>query len=399
MAIAAAGCGSSGGSGGATGSSSSAAASKLTGSPISIFFINAQGSATGTSYPAETVAAKAAIQYINNDLGGVAGHPLKLTTCFTDETPAKTTDCANRAVTANPTAITLGILADDNDLITVTGKTDIPIVSNSAYTHQTLAAKDKAFIINSGGQAAALGNSLMMAKNGVKKAAVVYVNVPAVSGGIYPQAAAGLKKGGVAVQGFPVAYPSPDLTPTIEAVRSGKNDALMLIADPTTCAAAFRAMTTLGLNIPIYTPIECQNAENSRTVTALPQKVYIQQTFVPLDSNDPDAVAYTRAMKSYGGKNDINSGFAVNGFQSIMAVYQGLKAASASGEPTTATLKDALRTQKLHQFLLGPDTSFTCDGKLVPALPALCSLNTLIGTWKGSEVVDSVPVDASKALS
>jgi len=398
VAVALAGCGSSGDSDDGSGSAGASAAAKLTGSPLSIFFINSQGSTTGTSYPAETVAAKAAVQYINNDLGGVAGHPLKLDTCFTDETPAKTTACANQAVSANPTVISVGILGDDNDLIAVTGRTDIPIVANAGYTHQTLEAKDKAFIVNSGGQAAALANGMMMSQNGVKNAAVVYVNVPAVSGGIYPQVEGGLKKAGIAVQPFPVTYPSPDLTPTIQAVQSGKNDAILLIADPTTCAAAFKATQTLALNIPIYSPIECQNKTNSQLVTSLPQKVYLQQTFVPLDSDDKDAKAYTTAMKKYGGEKDFESGFAVNGFQSIMAVYEGLKAAAASGEPTTETLKQALGTQKLHQFLLGPDTTFTCDGTLVPQLPALCSLNTLIGVWKGSEVTDTKVLNAAEFL-
>jgi len=395
VVLALAGCGSSGGSGGG----SSSAASNLKGSPLSVFFINAQGSPTGNSYPAETVAAKAAVQYINNELGGIAGHPLTLETCFTDETPAQTTNCANRAVTANPIAISLGILADDNDIIAVTGRTQVPIVANSAFTAQTLVAKDKAFIVDSGGQAAALGNGLMMTENGVKKAAVIYVNVPAVSGGIYPQVAGGLKKAGIDVAPFPVSYPSPDLSPTMEAVRNSGADAILLIADPTTCAAAFNAAQTLGLKNTIYSPIECQNPTNNRIVANLPQKVYVQQTFVDLKSNDTDAEAYTAAMKKYGGSTNLNSGFAVNGFQSIMAVYAGLKAASATGTPTTATLENALRTQKLHQFLLGPSTTFTCDGKLLPALPALCSLNTLIGVWKGETVTDAKVLDAAKLLA
>jgi hypothetical protein len=187
----------------------------------------------------------------------------------------------------------------------------------------------------------------------------------------------------------------------MEAVMGSKPGALLMIADPTTCAAAYKAAQTLSFSAPIYNPLECQSPANGQLTSQLSQQVHLQQTFVSLSStSDPDAVAYNKAMAAYGASaTSTSSGYAINAFQTIMDLYAGLKAASASGTPTSSGLVHALETDKLHQFLLGPDASFTCDGKLEPSLPALCSLNTLFGLWKGSAVTDIKAVNAAQFLA
>jgi hypothetical protein len=211
-----AGCSSSGsgdskssGSNAATGttSTSGSPAASADKSAINIFFINSQGATTGASYPQETTGAKAAADYVNNKLGGADGHPIKLTTCFTNETPASTMTCANKAVAAKPAAITFGTLADDNDVIAITAKAGIPIISNQGYTAQTLTSKDGAYIVSSGGNASVLANSVVMKQNGVKKVAVVYVNVPGVSGGILPAGQTGPGQAGHQVRPVPGRLP------------------------------------------------------------------------------------------------------------------------------------------------------------------------------------------------
>ncbi|MFC0042195.1 ABC transporter substrate-binding protein [Actinomadura rayongensis] len=52
---------------------------RATGSPITIGLVNQQGGPV--SNPEFTVAAKAAADYLNAELGGVGGHPVKLATC------------------------------------------------------------------------------------------------------------------------------------------------------------------------------------------------------------------------------------------------------------------------------------------------------------------------------
>src|SRR6201992_4231674 len=109
----AAGCGSrsssssssSGSSGGSTTAASAATttatassfsfgtAKKATGSPYVFGMINDE---TGpVTFPEARQGAVAAMQYVNNYLGGINGHPIQIDNCVGDGTPAGTARCAN----------------------------------------------------------------------------------------------------------------------------------------------------------------------------------------------------------------------------------------------------------------------------------------------------------------
>src|SRR4051794_20460477 len=68
----------------------------LSGDPITL---RVQTLDTGpTAYPQNTYGAKAAEWYVNNKLGGINGHPLKLDLCSGDGTPETGVSCANHFV-------------------------------------------------------------------------------------------------------------------------------------------------------------------------------------------------------------------------------------------------------------------------------------------------------------
>ena len=62
--------------------------------PVTIGYVNEQGDANPPG-PLATVGAQMAVTYINDELGGVDGHPLKLDTCFTT-TEQQGTTCADQ---------------------------------------------------------------------------------------------------------------------------------------------------------------------------------------------------------------------------------------------------------------------------------------------------------------
>jgi branched-chain amino acid transport system substrate-binding protein len=397
-----AGCGSSdtaASGGGTPASPGSSSASAASGSPLDVFFINAQGSSTGSSYPQETQGAKAAVAYINNKLGGVDGHPINLATCFTDDTPASSTNCANKAVTAHPVVISAGTLATDNSVIAVTGKTEIPYVSNSGFTAETLTSKGKAFIASNYADAIATAAPILMKQNGVKKVGIIYVNVPAVSGGLLPLNEAALDKQGIKHDAYPVPYPSPDLSATMTAVQNAGDDAIMLQVDPVTCGAALNALKTFDYHISIYSGSACRTDSNNKLVSTLSQPAYSQLGALPTDSSDPDAAIIRGAFKTAGIEDKLKDQWAVDGFTDIMNIYGAMKKASAGGGAvTSASVVAALEAGGIHQFLMGPSAKFTCDGSVMPALPALCSLTALVGEWKGDKIEKVQSINGAEAM-
>src|ERR1700719_4714885 len=98
LAAGAAGCGSAaaGPSHGASNEAPKLAAlpsgQRATGAPLKVGYINLQGGPTISS-PNFTVGAELAAGYVNDYLNGFGGHPVQLTKCYTDGTPASTTAC------------------------------------------------------------------------------------------------------------------------------------------------------------------------------------------------------------------------------------------------------------------------------------------------------------------
>ena len=65
---------------------------KATGTAVTIGLISDGKSDTIDNTP-EIKAAQAAVSYINNYKGGLAGHPIKLEVCETKQTPTGATNC------------------------------------------------------------------------------------------------------------------------------------------------------------------------------------------------------------------------------------------------------------------------------------------------------------------
>ena len=79
-----------------------------TGEPIRLGMINQDTGAVG-AFPELTLAAQAAVDFVNAELGGIDGRPLELLTCDTGFSPEGSTACAQRLVSEGVVAVTGGI--------------------------------------------------------------------------------------------------------------------------------------------------------------------------------------------------------------------------------------------------------------------------------------------------
>src|SRR5882672_2357121 len=102
-----------GGGGSSTSSSSSQAdtseastGSSATKTPaIKVGFFN-PGVGSGYIDPYASQAAEAAVEYVNNELGGVDGHPLEIEVCNAENTPESQASCGQKLFAAKPTVVT-----------------------------------------------------------------------------------------------------------------------------------------------------------------------------------------------------------------------------------------------------------------------------------------------------
>ena len=78
------------------------------GTPIRIGMINQEVGAAG-AFPELSAADRAAVEFINRELGGVDGHPIELIVCDTKFSPAGSQACSQRMVQEDVAAVTGGI--------------------------------------------------------------------------------------------------------------------------------------------------------------------------------------------------------------------------------------------------------------------------------------------------
>src|ERR1700689_791787 len=67
-------------------------------SPVIIGWVNEQGGPPSETFPQATLGAEATVKYINTELGGVHGHPVKLSTCFNAAVEAEGTTCGDQVI-------------------------------------------------------------------------------------------------------------------------------------------------------------------------------------------------------------------------------------------------------------------------------------------------------------
>jgi branched-chain amino acid transport system substrate-binding protein len=241
-----------------------------------------------------------------------------------------------------------------------------------------------------------LGLAKDLQNNNLKKAAIVYVNVPGAIASLQATASA-YAKAGVTVDKYPVPYPSPDLSATFSALSEKKPDSIVLLADPTTCNAALKAAISLGLKLPVFGTSSCGSPAFGTLAKQYGSKVEITQGSVTPTGDDADAKLYQQVMAKYGkSASDVNGFQAVNGFQTIMDLYAAVKA--TSGDVTPATLTATLQSAKLHQFMVGPDASFQCNGTAVPASPALCSTSIDVAAYSDGKLGATTALDVSSLV-
>src|SRR5579864_7463298 len=227
----------------AAGSSVFGTPKKATGSPYVFGMINDETGAV--TFPEGRQGAIAAVDYINNYLGGINGHPIVINACTGDGTPATAARCANQLVAAHPMAI-LGA-AD------VGAPASIPIYqhANLAYLGGIPFTPVPAIASNSiqfwsvsvGDNAAAAvyaGKTL-----GVKSVAIIYFsNTQGAS--LLPQITPVFKAAGVTtIKNIPLSPTSPD--PSSQAALVESSGAQMVYVDvPNGCGNVLKALKGVG---------------------------------------------------------------------------------------------------------------------------------------------------------
>lgn len=353
-----------------------------TGSEIKIGIIVPEGGAT-ISEPEARVAAQAAIDYANENLGGIGGHKITPVICKNAEDPASSTDCANQMVEQKVAGVVVLDTANGTAMAPIITKAGIAYTSYQGASPEELTG-NPSFLWTGGFPGVLVGMAKYAASNQMKSLTLFVTDAPAVVGGAKAFGAPAFKAAGVKLNVVPIPPGTPDATPQVSAGVKDKPGAVGIVGDATMCTSTLKALGTVGYQGDKLAITQCLDPSVQQAAGDVLKGTKIMGT-ADGSSNDPEAKVYRAVMAKYAPKGATLTGAAQTGFQSMLGFIRG--AASAT-DATAPAVVAALKSAKDVVLPLGHGATFTCDGKALPGLSAVCSDTVILGTWNGSTLAD-----------
>jgi branched-chain amino acid transport system substrate-binding protein len=226
-----------------TGSFSFPAAKKATGSPYVFGMINDETGAV--TFPEARQGAIAAMQYVNNYLGGINGHPIVIDSCIGDGTPAGAARCANELVAKHPLAILGAADVGAPASIPIYAHANLAYIGGIPFTPVPFVAPNSIqfWSVSVGDNAAAAVYAGTQLK--VKSVALMYFSNPQGES-ILPQIVPVFKAAGVTtVKQIPLSPTSPDPSPQAALIESSGAQ-LAYIDVPNGCGNVLKSLKSVG---------------------------------------------------------------------------------------------------------------------------------------------------------
>jgi branched-chain amino acid transport system substrate-binding protein len=355
-------CSSSSGQAGPAGSKSSSAkiaGTTATKSPIKVGFIDPNSGPA--PYKTVKYGRKGGLRYVNKIIGGVNGHPLKLSVCNSDGTPEKNVSCANRFVQEHVVAVVDGYAAAAGAEAPILKRAGIPITGVVAG-NDTLNTASNAYYFGPAHQAFAVGPLQVLHKAGVNKMALTIADVPAGHAYVKKYVDPAAKDLGMQVSTFYYPANNPNWS-VIATTLTSKNAGLVgVIAAPETqCTALLKAVQRTGWNKKILLG-GCQDfVKKVGKSQAAGVYSYSATWLSSMRKYAPPVIqrqidAYHRTMAAIGHA-DVKDQRAISGFADLVDLAKRMRDAKT---PITAkSVTTAFAKTKNFQTFMGPVVTCT----------------------------------------
>lgn len=352
------------------------------GEPITIGMINQENTPAG-SYPELTQGVRAAIGFVNEQLGGLDGRPIELEVCNTNFSAEGSTTCGQRFVEEGVPVVMGGIDVFGNG-IEVLAENDIPFVGGIPVSGQSVRSPNS-FQWSGGSWGATIAFADYAAEElDAEKVAIVYGEFGSITESA-EYARTVLDRAGVETQLVPYPIMSSDISSAIQAAGSGEPDAIFMIAADNGCAAGYEGMRTLGITAQRFFTGACVSPTILGSVDPEATEGTIFNVEGPISNSDPteDAALYEAVIEQYGDGVDA-IGAATVTFRAFMNLYAVMRDLGAEGSTPTGITESLSDQVDTPSFMGHP---YTCDGQQIAELPAMCSPQQILGQVTDGELV------------
>jgi branched-chain amino acid transport system substrate-binding protein len=346
--------------------------------PVTIGYLNEQGDADPPG-PLATTGAEMAVSYINAQLGGVDGHPLKLDTCFVTSEEGGTT-CADQFLADKSLSlVATGGVAVGAQSFSQTLGSKLPIVDGVAATPYD--GVDPSAVELFGDATHVLGPLGTYAENVLhaKTAAVIYPQVPGITPGALA-IQAGLKAAGVTATMAPYPAGDTNLASVLAAAHASTADMVVPFASATDCVNLAKALQQQGITDAkkiVSAPL-CLSGTVVQGLGDFPKWTYLIASSLYGDTTDPGMPAYMAVAKQYTTPGDAPDPWVIVNFGEILTVDKLLNQIGYA-KITPASFLAAARAFKGPQALGAP--SLDC-GEFASA-PGVCNDQSQFFEYEG----------------
>jgi branched-chain amino acid transport system substrate-binding protein len=349
-------------------------------SPAVIGFVNDEGGIP--SFPEGSVAAQAAAKFVNDNLGGVDGHPVQLNVCLVAGSEEQGQGCAQKFLGDKR----IKVIVEDSQVVgaqsfhqTLGGQ--LPVVIGSPNSVADATAKN-AYGISAGVFGTDPGFVTYATQFAhAKSASLLFPADDPTGQAAAKQIKGDLTKAGIKVTDVGYKSSSPDILPSVIASGAGKTDVTVtLFPSPPTCIAGGKALQQANVTKPILALNLCIAAPVKQALGDYPKWTFVSLNTNPDVPGDAATDAYVNVMKAYAHANANIGGFAPHAFMAVLTAVKALNAAGGAGATAGAI------AAKMKSYT-GPTPMFAPNVKYgsIPPLPTLPSLQTRLYTYNGGD--------------
>ena len=390
-----------------------------TGEPFRLGIQNAEGDPAG-SFPEYSKGALAAVDYVNAELGGLNGRPIKVELCKMAITPDDSQRCANELSASGVDMVLSTLNFFGNHFPMYTGA-NIPVLVGSPITVGDFTTQG-AYAIGAGGGCLGTHTGIVQFVTD-KLEKLENIDVERISSPLQDSAAGNFcykdlqekpldvltgaeagdsKRAGTKPNlkylGIPIVPATPDVTAQATQALDFNPDVITYVAQTPDCFNFLDALSRLGWTVektPLVFATSCADFDALKAAGDKAVGVYfvgaLSSLLAPLDTLDgkslEEATTYQTKGREYGLSDaELFTGFGSGGFKAVMNIWQVSQ--TIDGDVTGASIKEAFASTDGSNPSFGGG-SLNCSGAPAPYI-SVCNPKVVASRWNGTSLE---PVD------
>jgi branched-chain amino acid transport system substrate-binding protein len=308
-------------------------------SPVYVGVVNQQGG-TADIAPEWTYGADIAADFINDQAGGIDGHPVKIVSCFIPDTVSSAAQCGQQfANNSKISAVSVGAVAVGNEAmesaLAPTGKV---LVFGVSVSPVDTTYKNGYILFGDATHVEAPLATFIKEYLHSKSVSIVYPELPGSN------VDAEITEAALKYEGIPVKVVGFDPTTTnltAPLIASGAASAGLVINDspaPTICSAIYKAIKQLNITTPVLANVPCDNPVTAQGDGGqLPVGwYYASANPLPGDAADPSLAAFKTLADTYGEKTWDADAWTADSFAQFLTIAKWDGQLLSEGKPITA---------------------------------------------------------------